>query len=68
MSSRKLKIYALYFGDKFVDIGTARELCEKHKIEMTTFRWHTSKIARERLAKTKNPTGVIVVEIGEEER
>lgn len=37
------KIYALYKGDKFIDIGTSKELADIMGVKMRTFWFYMSK-------------------------
>ena len=39
MSSRQPTIYALYRGDTFIDVGTARELAARHNVKENTIRY-----------------------------
>ena len=61
-----MKEYALYRGDTFVDIGTARELAEKHNTTMKVIHWlaHSNK-AKEKREKCKK--GMIVIPLDFEE-
>lgn len=34
-----MNIYALYRGDEFVDVGTAKELGERQGVKPDTIRW-----------------------------
>lgn len=44
-----LKEYAMYRGDKFIDIGTARELATKYNTTVKYIHWLAgSSVARER--------------------
>lgn len=35
----KQSLFALYRGDEFIDVGTARELSEKHSISTQSIYW-----------------------------
>ena len=36
---KKIKIFGLYKGDKFIDVGTARELAERRNVKVRTIRY-----------------------------
>jgi hypothetical protein len=36
------KEYAIYYGDEFIDLGTASYLSEKFKIKKDTIMWYAS--------------------------
>lgn len=57
------KIYALYKGDKFIDIGTAKELSKLMDIKIETFWFYMSKHWLER----SNYESWVIVEIEEEQ-
>lgn len=57
--------YALYHGDDFVDIGTARELSEKYNITANTIYRSASAYRRE---KTGKGAQTIIFKIEEEEK
>lgn len=37
-----MNIYAVYKGDKFIDVGTAEEIAEKLKIKKRQVYWYAS--------------------------
>ena len=37
---KKLKQYAMYKGDEFIDLGTAKELAQKHDTTPETIWWY----------------------------
>lgn len=39
LPSKPLTIYALYRGDTFIDVGTARELAARHNVKENTIRY-----------------------------
>ena len=43
-----MKLYALYKGEKFVDVGTAKELAARHKVKRDTIYWLASPAAHKR--------------------
>ncbi len=43
---RKAKEYALYRGDEFLDIGTKKELCERHGVPFATLEHLTTREAK----------------------
>ena len=45
----KRKVYALYDGDTFVDLGTVAYLSKKYGISNQTIRYYASPIYRKRL-------------------
>lgn len=42
MSRKCYKQYAMYKGDEFVDVGTAKELAKKHNLAIQTFYWYAT--------------------------
>lgn len=57
------KIYALYKGDKFIDIGTSRELAKIMDIKIETFWFYMSKYWLDK----SNYESWVIVEIKEDE-
>ena len=37
---KKLKRYAMYKGDEFIDLGTAKELAQRHNTTISTIYWY----------------------------
>lgn len=58
-----MKLYALYKGDQFVDIGTPRELAKLLDVKLETIWFYMSKVYKERT----NYEGWVLVEVGDEE-
>lgn len=60
-----MKEYAMYRGDKFIDLGTAKELAERHSTTIKTIWWYAgSRKARTRI---KGDNGLIIIPIDDEE-
>ena len=55
------KIYALYKGDKFLDIGTLREMSQKYNIKLETLRWLSTGANIRRLKKAGQQDGYVVI-------
>ncbi|QNQ83796.1 hypothetical protein FP435_04730 [Lactobacillus sp. PV037] len=53
------RIYAIYHGDKFVDVGTAEELTKKHNISPGSF---YSRVSRSKTGEYKTNVIIIVQE------
>lgn len=62
---RPPKIYALYKGDKFIDIGTLKEMSDRYSIKLETLRWLSTGINTKRLIKAGKQDGYIVVRLDE---
>lgn len=54
MIKRKNVEYAIYKGDKFIDIGTAKELAEKCNVKPETIAYYSSPAYLKRLEKVKD--------------
>lgn len=54
LSKRKIIEYALYKGDKFIDIGTAKELAKKCNVKPETIEFYASPSYLKRLEKVKD--------------
>lgn len=54
LSKRKIVEYAIYKGDKFIDIGTAKELAEKCNVKPETIEFYASPSYLKRLEKVKD--------------
>ena len=60
-----MREYALYRGDTFIDLGTARELAEKYNTTVKVIQWlATANKAKKRAGNCRN--GMIVIPIEEE--
>lgn len=40
--------YALYYKDRFVDVGTAEEIAKRQNLSLETVYWYGSSVARRR--------------------
>lgn len=60
---RRLGVYALYKGDRFIDLGTTKELSERTGISPTTLRWYTSPANMKRRGEASDAR--IVIKIGD---
>ena len=54
LSKRKIIEYALYKGDKFIDIGTAKELAKKCNVKPETIEFYASPSYLKRLERVKD--------------
>lgn len=59
---RPEKVYAMYKGDKFIDLGTTLELAERLNLSRETLWWYATKTARNRKGNRK-----YLIEIPEDE-
>lgn len=57
-----MNIYAIYKGDKFIDLGTIKELSKKHNISEKTLYFYTMPSYKKRLNYKSNRIIVIKVE------
>ena len=48
---KRSKEYAVYKGDDFIDMGTAKELAERLGVKESTIRWYNSPSAQQRAGK-----------------
>lgn len=53
-------VYALYKGDEFLDIGTLKQLSEKHNMKLSTLRFLSSPANRRR----RKGNGLLIINIG----
>lgn len=60
---RKLKEYALYKGDNFIEIGTAKKLAEIVGISEKSIRFMSTPTYRKRLKKKNSINAMIVVRV-----
>lgn len=51
---RKRKLFALYKGDTFIDIGTAEELAHKRNVQPKFIRYLSTPANKRRIANRKN--------------
>lgn len=62
---RKIKnVYALYKGDTFLEIGTAKELAKYLNVSERTIRFYITNAYKQRRKNSNN--SIIVIKIGEE--
>jgi len=61
MKNRTSKCYAIYKGDKFLDLGTIQELAKRQKVSAETIRFYSSQACRKRAAANANRLIVIRV-------
>ena len=60
------KIFAVYKGDEFIDLGTRKELAEKLNIKPNSIKFYSTPIYRKR---TKDkPNSLIVIKIEDDEK
>ena len=50
----KQKVFAVYRGDTFIDVGTLKELSPRLRAKESTIRYYTSQAYRNKLAKRNN--------------
>lgn len=56
------KVYAIYRGDKFIDVGTIKELSERQKLSKNTLHFYNSKAHINRIKNENNSIIVIKLE------
>lgn len=56
------KIYAIYRGDKFIDVGTIKELSERQNLSKKTLHFYNSKAHINRMKDENNCIIVIKLE------
>ena len=54
MIKRRIIEYAIYKGDKFIDIGTAKELAEKCNVKPETIEFYATPSHLKRIEKVKD--------------
>lgn len=60
-----MKEYAMYKGDTFIDLGTAKELSKRHNIKVKTLYWLATARRLDRSGKTRRKY-LVPIEDGEE--
>lgn len=67
---RKESIYAVYKGDKFIDLGTKKELAKRLNVKPEFIGYLTTPVNRRRIAKTKTgmDNRLIAIKIEDEEK
>ncbi|KAA0944178.1 hypothetical protein FQ087_18820 [Sporosarcina sp. ANT_H38] len=58
---RKLAEYAVYKGDKFLCVGTAKECADHLKVTVKTIRFRTTPTYKKRIAARKNSRNAISI-------
>jgi hypothetical protein len=61
----KENCYAIYKGDRFIDLGTIKELSERLGIKTNTLWFYTSNAYKERLKKRVSDKATIIIKIEE---
>jgi hypothetical protein len=64
---RKENCYALYKGDRFIDLGTIKELSERLGITTATLWFYTSKAYKKRSEQKNSDNLKIIIKIEENE-
>lgn len=54
MAKEAKRIYAAYYGDRFISVGTAQELAEELGKTEKTIRWYSTPTAHKRYAYDKS--------------
>ena len=62
----KHRVYAIYKGDEFIMVGTAKECAARLKVQEDTIRWMTYPISKKR--NKGNRMDAFVIEDDEKER
>lgn len=57
-----MKVYAIYKGDKFIDVGTAKELAERRGVSVRTIWWMATKECHQRVEGTDRTLAISFVE------
>ncbi len=60
--SRKEGLYAIYKGDTFIDVGTAKELARSQGIKVKTVQFYASGASKRRAGASTNRIVVVRVE------
>ena len=61
--ARKPSIFALYKGDRFIDVGTIGEMAARHNVKEKTLHFYATRIHRNRVSEK----GLIVVRLEEDD-
>lgn len=59
-------IYALYHGDKFIDLGTQQEISKRQNIKLKTLQFYGTNVYKKRI-KGKEENRYILIKIEEDE-
>lgn len=57
---KKIKIFGLYKGDKFIDVGTASELAKRRNVNTKTIRYLTTPAYAKKIKKRDNSEDALV--------
>ena len=60
----KRTIYSIYSGDEFVDVGTKKELMERHNIKSETFNFLCTKTYHKRVEGRKESKALVIYKVG----
>lgn len=63
---RKEQVYGVYKGDKFLDVGTAKELSEKFNVKRKTVQYWSTPAHKKRVEESGDLNRLIAVKIGKE--
>lgn len=66
-TKNKPKVYAMYKGDKFIDIGTKAQLAVKYNIRYETMTYYLSNAYKKRLEKRDSKDAIIIIEVEDDE-
>ena len=62
---KKEGCYALYKGDRFIDLGTLRELSQRLGISTATLWFYTSKVYKQRCKQKKSDNYTLIIKVEE---
>lgn len=63
---RKEQVYGIYKGDKFLDVGTSKELSERFHVQRKTIQFWSTPAHKKRVEKYGDNNQIIAVKIGKE--
>lgn len=61
------KIFALYKGDEFIDVGTVKELAKKRNVKPESIRYLSTPAYERKIANRKNSKALIAIKMEDEE-
>ena len=61
---RQRTIYSMYRDEEFVDVGTKKELMERHKIKSETFNFMCTKTYHNRINNRKDSKALVIYKVG----
>ena len=64
---RKESVYAVYKGDKFIDLGTKKELAKRLNVKIGTVSAWANLRQRKRIENTQKKDGYIAIKIEDED-